>query len=374
MKAVPLFIFAALAAASLCCCNSKPAESNEAVYNTLTVAKTDVTLLSEYSAKLSGQQVVEVRPQVSGYITKILIGEGDKVRQGQTLFIIDQTEYTAALKEATANVRSAEAALETAKINLESTQMLHQSGVVQDYDLSVAQNNKAAAEATLLQAQAQEEIARHDLYHTEVRSPVDGVAGMISYRVGALVSSSIDTPLVTVADDSTIQAYFSLTEAQVIDLIEQFGSLDKFLELAPDVSLRMSNGKIYPLAGRISAVSGIVTSGTNAVTLRADFTNQGNLLRDGGSGSVILSTEKKQCIVIPQTATYDLQGRFFVYKVIDGKASSSPVEVFRLNNGTEFIVEDGLTEGDVIIAHGAGLVREGTVINNYEEVSTDSIN
>lgn len=374
MKTHSICIIAAATAVLLASCNSKPAQSDQAVYNVLTVAKTDVTLLSEYSAKLSGKQVVEIRPQVSGYITKILIGEGDKVRQGQTLFIIDQTEYTAALKEATANVRSAESALQTAKINLESTQMLHQSGVVQDYDLAVAQNNKDAAEAALLQAQAKEEIARHDLYHTEVRSPVNGVAGMISYRVGALVSSSIDTPLVTVADDSTIQAYFSLTEAQVIDLIEQFGSLDKFLELAPDVSLKMSNGKAYPLTGRITAVSGIVTSSTNAVTLRADFANQGNLLRDGGSGSVVLSSEKKQCIVIPQTATYDLQGRFFVYKVIDGKASSSPVEVFRLNNGTDFIVEDGLSEGDVIIAQGAGLIREGTVINNYKEISNDSIN
>lgn len=348
-------------------CGSGESASDNAVYKTMTVTRSDQTLTTEYTARLAGEQVVEVRPQVSGYITQICVAEGAKVRSGQTLFVIDQVEYQAALKEATANVRNAEAQLETARLTLESTQMLHESGVVQDYDLAVARNSHAVAEASLLQAKAQEEIARHDLYHTEVKSPVDGVAGMINYRVGALVNSSIDDPLVTVASDSRIYAYFSMADAQVIDLIGQYGSVDNFIEQMPGVELRMSNGKIYSQKGRLAAVSGLVTAGTNAVTLRADFPNEGGMLRDGGSGSVIISTEKKGCIVIPQTATYDLQGRFFVYKVIDGKASSSPVEVFRLNNGTEFVVEDGLAEGEVIIAEGAGLVREGAAINQQAQ-------
>lgn len=187
---------------------------------------------------------------------------------------------------------------------------------------------------------------------------------MIAYRVGALVSSSISEPLVTVSDDSRIYAYFSLTESQIIDLMEQYGSLDEFIRQMPEVELRMSNGKAYSEKGRVSAVSGIVTAGTGAVTLRADFPNTRNLLRGGGNGTVILSANRERCIVIPQAATYELQNKTFVYKVVDGKAQSAPVTVFRLNNGTEYVVETGLQEGDVIIAEGAGLVKEGVAVNS----------
>lgn len=348
---------------ALYACKQSPVDRENTVYRTLTVKRENCTLKSEYTAKLQGQQVVEVRPQVSGLITRICIGEGQKVRRGQTLFVIDQVPYKAALAEAVANVKSAEAKLATARLKLESTKVLREKNVVQDYDLTVARNELAAAEAELALVKAQETNARNNLSYTEVKSPVDGVAGMINYRVGALVGSSISDPLVTVSDDSRMYAYFSLTESQVIDLIEQYGSLDAFIEQMPEVELRMSNGKTYQEKGKISAVSGIVTDGTGAVTLRADFANRNNLLRDGGSGTVILSTNREQCIVIPQGATYELQNKVFVYKVVDGKAQSAPVTVFHLNNGTDYVVETGLQDGEVIIAEGAGLVREGVVVN-----------
>lgn len=350
------------AMALLVSCGGAPSQDGAPAYKTLTVALSDRTLLSEYSARLAGKQVVEIRPQVEGYITRIDIGEGDRVRQGQTLFVIDPAEYRAALNQATANVKSAEAQLATAQLTMESTQALHEGGVVQDYDLEVARLALQSAKAALLQAQAQEEAARHDLFHTEVRSPVDGVAGMINFRVGALVGSGTDTPLVTVADDSQIQAYFSITEAQAIDLVSQYGSPEALIEQMPPVQLRMSNGQVYGQEGRVAAVSGIVSAGTGAVTLRADFPNDDGLLRDGGSGSVIIPEQKTGCMVIPQTATYDLQGRLFAYKVINGKASSTPIEVFRLNDGTDYVVEAGLSPGDTIVAEGAGLVREGAII------------
>ena len=352
-----------LAAVLLTACggNEKPKDTSK--YNVITVEKSDHTLLSEYSARLTGRQVVEVRPQVSGLITRINIGEGEPVRRGQVLFIIDQVPYRAALKEAVANEKNATASLANAKTTLESTERLHANGVVGDYELSTARNNHAIAEAALAQAQAQVENARNDLSYTEVKSPVDGVAGMIAYRVGALVSSSIDEPLVTVSDCSTVYAYFSLTEAQIIDLAEQYGSIDKFVEQSPEVELRMSNGKTYEEKGRIRAVSGIVSSGTNAVSLRADFPNGGGILREGGSAAVIIPTVKRDCIVIPQTATFELQDRVFAYKVVDGKATSVQIRVFRLNNGSEYVVEEGLSEGDSIIADGAGLVKEGQEIN-----------
>lgn len=347
---------------TVCACSESPTSKGEATYKTLTVKHESRTLKQEYTARLEGQQVVEIRPQVSGLITHICIGEGQKVRKGETLFIIDQVPYRAALAEATANVKSAEAKLATARLNLESTKILREKNVVQDYDLSTARNELATAEAVLAQAQAQEVNARNNLSYTEVKSPVDGVAGMIAYRIGALVSSSISEPLVTLSDDSRMYAYFSLNESQVTGLIEQYGSLDECMKEMADVELRMAGGKMYDEKGRIAAISGIVTTGTGAVTLRADFPNPKSLLRGGGSATVVVPTTLAQAIVIPQGATYELQNRTFVYKVVDGKAQSAPVTLYRLNNGTEYIVEEGLQPGDVIIAEGAGLVKEGVTV------------
>ena len=352
-----------LAGLSIASCKSRTVEEETSDCKTLTVKLENRTLMQGYSARLDGQQVVEVRPQVSGLITRICIDEGQKVRKGQVLFVIDQVPYQAALAEATANVKSAEANLATAKLNLESTEVLREKNVVQDYDLNTARNELAVAEAALAQAQAQEMSARNNLSYTEVKSPVDGVASMIAYRVGALVSSSISEPLVTLSDDSNVYAYFSLNESQITSLTEQYGSLDEFMKRMEDVELQMAGGKMYGEKGHISAVSGIVTTGTGTVVLRADFPNDRGLLRSGGSATVMVPTTLAQAVVIPQSATYELQNKTFVYKVVNGKAQSAPVTLYRLNNGTEYVVEEGLQPGDVIIAEGAGLVKEGVNVN-----------
>lgn len=355
-----LIILAGLAITS---CKQETPKEEKSSYKTMTLKEESRTLSQEYTARLEGQQVVEIRPQVSGLITQIRINEGQKVMKGQTLFVIDQVPYRAALAEATANVKSAEAKLATARLNLESTRILREKNVVQDYDLSTACNELATAEAALAQARAQEVNASNNLSYTEVKSPVNGVAGMITYRVGTLVSSSISEPLVTVSDDSRMYAYFSMNESQVTGLMEQYGSSDDLIENMADVELRMAGGKKYDEKGRISAVSGIVTAGTGAVTFRADFPNPTGLLRAGGSATVIVPTVLTHAIVIPQGATYELQNKRFAYKVVDGKAQSVPVTLYRLNNGTEYVVEDGLQPGDVIIAEGAGLVKEGTTVD-----------
>ncbi len=358
-----LFFFILTMAVCVSCGTQSEKMAGKA-YKTYTVALDDRTLESSYTAKLRGRQYVEIRPQVSGIITEIRFNEGDLVRKGQTLFVIDQVPYKAALATAEANVKSAEAQLATAKLTATSKEQLYREKVISEYDLMTARNTEAEAEAALAQARAQETNARNDLSYTEVKSPVDGVASMIPYRVGALVSSSIAEPLVTVSDDEKIYAYFSMDENQILDLLQQYGSLQKVMDQMPEVSLLMSNGKSYAHTGKIDAISGTVDESTGAVSLRATFPNPDGLLRNGGSGTVIVPSALKQCIAIPQAATYELQNRVFVYKVIDGVAKSAPVEVFRLNNGTEYIVESGLAPGDVIIAEGAGLVREGTVIEN----------
>lgn len=342
--------------------NGKKGSGDQAQYKTLTVQRSDQILTSEYSARLTGRQIVEIRPQVSGNITRICINEGQMVTQGQTLFIIDQVPYQAALEVAKASVATAQAKLETARMEYESSQTLKNEQVVSDYTVRTMQNTLNEAKAALAQAKAQELNARNNLSYTVVKSPVSGSASMIPYHVGALVSSNISEPLVTVADDHEMYAYFSVTENQTIDLIQQYGSIEQFIKQAPEVELRLSNGSTYPQKGHINAVSGTVDAATGAVSLRATFPNANHLLHNGGSGSVVVSTHRNNCIVIPQEATYELQNRVFVYRVIDGKTKATPIEVFRLNNGKEYIVESGLNEGDVIIAEGAGLLKDGIEI------------
>ena len=365
MKAKGLFWILFVASLLLISCssgNGKKGSGDQAQYKTLTVQRSDQILTSEYSARLTGRQIVEIRPQVSGNITRICINEGQMVTQGQTLFVIDQVPYQAALEVAKASVATALAKLETAQMEYESSQTLKNEQVVSDYTVRTMQNTLNEAKAALAQAKAQELNARNNLSYTVVKSPVSGSASMIPYHVGALVSSNISEPLVTVADDHEMYAYFSVTENQTIDLIQQYGSIEQFIKQAPEVELRLSNGSTYPQKGHINAVSGTVDAATGAVSLRATFPNANHLLHNGGSGSVVVSTHRSHCIVIPQEATYELQNRVFVYRVIDGKTKATPIEVFRLNNGKEYIVESGLNEGDVIIAEGAGLLKDGIEI------------
>ena len=366
MKKTPLlFLLSALLITS--CKESAQKTEKETYYPTLEVQLSDRTLNTRYTATISGVQTVEIRPQVSGMITDILIEEGQSVTKDQILFVIDQTPYKAAYEIAVANVKSAEAALSTAKLILESNQDLYEQDVVSEFDLMTAQNDLTEAEARLALCKAEEVSAGNNLSYTEVRSPVNGVASMIPYRVGALVSSSIAQPLVTVSDDSRVYAYFSMAENQMLDMIQQFESLDNAIRQMPPVELIMSNGRLYGHKGKINAISGTISESTGAVSIRAAFPNHQHLLRNGGSGTIVIPVERTGCIAIPQTATYELQDRIFVYKVVDGKASATEIHVAPNNNGIEYIVESGLEPGDIIVSEGAGLLKEGTEIKTRKE-------
>ena len=331
-------------------------------YATMKVEATDKELSTSYSATIRGRQDIDIYPQVSGTIEKLCVTEGQKVRRGQLLFIIDQVPYKAALKTAVANVEAARAALATAALTYNSNKELYAQKVVSEFSLKTAENAYLTAKAQLSQAEAQEISARNNLSYTEVKSPSDGVVGALPYRVGALVSASLPQPLTTVSDNSDMYVYFSMTENQLLALTRQYGSMDEALKNMPAAELRLNDNSVYDKKGTIESISGVIDRQTGTVVARVVFPNESRLLHSGASGTVVVPTTYKNCIVIPQEATVQLQDKTVVYKVVDGKAVSALITVAGINDGREYVVLDGLEVGDEIVSTGAGLLREGTQV------------
>ena len=326
-------------------------------YATMKVEATDKELSTSYSATIRGRQDIDIYPQVSGTIEKLCVTEGQKVRRGQLLFIIDQVPYKAALKTAVANVEAARA-----ELTYNSNKELYAQKVDSEFSLKTAENSYLTAKAQLSQAEAQEISARNNLSYTEVKSPSDGVVGALPYRAGALVSPSLPQPLTTVSDNSDMYVYFSMTENQLLALTRQYGSMDEALKNMPAAELRLNDNSVYDKKGTIESISGVIDRQTGTVVARVVFPNESRLLHSGASGTVVVPATYKNCIVIPQEATVQLQDKTLVYKVVDGKAVSTLITVAGINDGREYVVLDGLKVGDEIVSTGAGLLREGTQV------------
>lgn len=242
----------------------------------------------------------------------------------------------------------------------QSKQKLYADNVISDFDLQTAQNSYLSAKAGLAQANAALVIARNNLNYTEVKSPSDGVVGTLPFRVGALVSPQMVTPLTTVSDNSVMYVYFSMTENQWLALARQYGSKDAALRNMPAVKLLLNDGSEYTEQGKIETVSGVIDQATGTVSVRATFGNRNGLLTSGGAGNIVLGKPQQGALLIPRTATYEVQDKVFVYRVADGKTVSTQVVVSRLNGGKEYIVESGLQAGDTIVIEGVALLKEGT--------------
>ncbi len=343
-------------------CKQEQRVMPQAEYATMRVDKTDKELFHHYPATIRGRQDIDIYPQVSGFISEVCVKEGEKVRKGQTLFIIDQVPYKAALQTATANVEAAKAGVSTAQLTYDSKKELFARNVVSQFDLSTAENSLLTAKAQLAQAEAQEVNARNNLSYTVVKSPSDGMVGTLPYRVGTLVSASMPKPLTTVSDNSEMYVYFSMTENQLLGLTRSYGSVEEALRSMPNVRLLLSDGSAYGQEGRIETISGVIDLTTGSVSLRAVFPNQGRLLHSGGSGNVVIPDVREKCLVIPQIATIEVQDKKYVYKVDGEVPKRTLVEVTPLGGGQEYIVESGLTVGDIIVSQGVGLIRDGVSI------------
>ena len=328
-----------------------------------TLQPATVNLTSSYPATIKGKQDVEIRPQVSGFITKVCVDEGSMVRKGQVLFIIDPTQYEAAARSAKAAVATAEAAVSTQQITVDNKRALNKKNIISDYDLAMAENSLASAKAQLASAKAQLISAEQNLGFTNVKSPSDGIVNDIPYRLGSLVSPSITTPLTIVSDITEMYVYASLTEKELLELVRKDGSQSAAVETYPEVQLQLSDGSTYDQKGKIETISGVINANTGAVSIRATFPNSNHLLRSGGMGNLIIPYHMENALVVPQKATTEIQDKKFVFlQQPDNTVKMNEITILNIDNGQEYVVTSGLKQGDLIVIVNVGTLKDGQTI------------
>lgn len=339
---------------------------------TITLAEGTSDLESSFPALIKGKSDVAIRPQVTGFITKVCVDEGQQVSKGQTLFILDQVQFQAAVDQAVAAVNAAQTAVSTAQMTADTKKKLYDKNIISQYEYQVADNQLQTAKAQLSQAQAQLVNARKNLAYTVVTSPSNGVVGTIPNREGSLASPSSVEPLTTVSDNNEVYAYFSLTERDLLSLSDGGKrSLKEAIAAMPKVKLRMADGQIYPLEGTVATVSGVIDNSTGSSSVRALFNNPDGLLRSGGTGQVIIPNVQDNVIIIPQKATFELQDKRFVYVVNDSnKVVSTPITIEASNDGKNFIVTSGLKAGQRIAVEGVGTrLQDGMTITPVDQAA-----
>lgn len=303
---------------------------------------------------------------MTGFITKVNVDEGQHVRKGQVLFTLDQVTFQAAVDQARAAVNNAQTAVNTAKMTADNKKTLFDKNIISEYEYQLSQNTLAQAQAQLANAKAALASAQKNLSYTVVTSPSDGYVGTIPNREGSLASPSSAQPLTTVSDNSQVYAYFSLTEKDLLNLLGDGNkSIDAAIKAMPEVQLRLNDGSIYPLTGKVATVSGVIDNNTGSSSVRALFNNPNGVLRSGGTGQVIIPDVQESVIMIPQKATFELQDRRFAYVVNDSnKVVSTPITVEANNDGKNFVVTSGLKAGQRIAIEGVGSkLADGMAIN-----------
>ena len=334
-----------------------PTGDNKHVVETLVAGQAETT--TSYPATIRSRQDVNVVAKVSGHILKVFVDEGQDVKAGQPLFLIDPTLYQAAVNAAEAGVKMAEASVATQRLNVENKEMLHAKGIISDFDLRAAKNQLATLEAQLASAKAQLANAKDQLDFCTITSPTDGVVGQINYRQGTLASPSLQKPLTVVSDLREMYVYFSMAEKQVLNLGGQKAALASF----PAVDLRLANGQLFAEKGKVAAISGVIDANTGSLQVRADFNNPERMLRSGGTATIEVPTFDTAAIMVPQIAVVNVQEKKFVYTLgEDNKVKYTEIKVLSQNNGQSFIVTEGLKLGDRIVVEGVTRLKDGMEI------------
>ena len=344
-------------------------------YPVLTIIPHTTTLFSDFPATVQGQQNIEIRPKIDGYIQAIYVDEGATVRKGQRLFLISAPQYEQMVRTAQADIKIAQANVNAAEMQVNKVRPLVEKDIISKFELESAQYTLQARQAALAQARATLANAKTNLGYTSVTSPVNGVVGTIPYRIGSLVSSNTAQPLTTVSNIGNIYAYFSINEKQALDYAKNNPgkTLHDRLAHIPPVSLILSTGTEFPQKGRIETASGLINTQTGSVSVRATFPNPGNIIRSGSSGVVRIPRTVDSAILVPQKATFEVQGKKFVYIAEStGTVRSSEIKVMDSGNGQYFVVTEGVKPGEKVVLEGVASLKEGAPIKPLE-VNADSV-
>lgn len=345
----------------LVACDVNMPKETQSSFETMTVKKSDIELPYKFSARMKGQNDVTVTPQVSGQLMKICVTEGQQVKKGQTLFIIDSRNAQLELEAAQANMQAALAQENSAKLEFESNKNLFDKKIVSSYMLSNSENAYKQAQAAVAQARAAVNRAKVNLGFCTITASVAGVIGEIPVRTGDQVSPM--TELTILSGNTTMYAEFSVTEGIVEALVQEgikAADMDKLIAQLPEATFIMKSGTEYPHKGRVVSLTGVVNASTGSLTTKVSFPNPEGHLYSGIQGTIVMNFAEKGVMVIPQNAVVRLQDKSLVYKVkADSTATAIDVKTEDTGNGKDFIVLSGLNEGDQIVTTGANNVTEG---------------
>jgi membrane fusion protein (multidrug efflux system) len=360
-------IYLALIALALYSCSPKPQTAAAPPPPSLPVATvisgTDTTY-QEYPASVEGAVNVEIRPQVSGSLDKVFVDEGAFVNAGQPIFKINDQPYRAALNNAIASQHAAEGALANAQLEIDKLTPLVQNKVVSDYQLKTAKAAYAIVKANIEQAKANVSTAQINLGYTLIKAPVSGYIGRLLKKQGSLVAPGDADALTLLSDVHNVHVYFSLGEKDFVSFKEQYPgeTLKDKLKQLPAVNLLLADNSEYTKQGKIDMIDGQFDKNTGAITLRASFPNPQGLLRSGNTGKIRLSLQHKDALIVPQSATIEMQDKVFVFAVADSNKVKKQAITIVGKSGTNYIVKDGVKAGDQIVLSGFDHLQEGTVI------------
>lgn len=370
MKTTKILMIAALGTVLASCGGKSGGKPNFAdnEYAVRTVATQGTELQTTYPATIKGVQDVQIRPKVSGFLTKVCVHEGQSVTAGQLLFVIDNETYAAQVRQAAAAVNTAKAQLNTAKLTYQNNKKLYDSKIIGEYELSTSANSLSTAQAAVAQAEASLASAKEMLNYCYVQSPAAGVVGSLPFKVGALVSSSSAEPLTTVSDINTMEVYFSVTEKDMLTMTKGEGGVNAAINAYPEVQLRLADGTLYDHPGKVVKASGVIDAATGSISMIARFDNPRKQLRSGGSGQIVVPTTSTGAIIIPQEATSEVQNKKFVYLVgKDNKVQYHEITVNPQDDGKNYIVTSGLQPGDRYVSKGITSLSDGKEIKPITE-------
>jgi membrane fusion protein (multidrug efflux system) len=363
----------ATAVSGLTACNIDMPQQVDSSFETMTIKKADIELPYKFSARMKGQNDVTVTPQVSGQLMKICVTEGEQVKKGQVLFVIDQRNAQLELEAAQANLEAALAQENSAKLEYESNKNLFDKKIVSSYMLTNSENSYKQAQASVAQARASVNRAKVNLGFCTITATVSGKIGEIPVRVGDQVSPM--TQLTMLSGNTTMYAEISITEAIIESAVKEgmnAADIEKYVAQLPPATFVMKNGTEYPHKGRFTSLTGVVNATTGSLTAKILFPNPEGHLYSGIQGSVVMKFAEKDLIVVPQNAVIRLQDKSQVYKVqADSTATATEVTIEDTGNGKDFIITSGLNVGDKIVTTGANNVTEGMKVLFPEEVKSD---